>query len=179
MIRSGSYCCYLLLLLLLLAPRFPGGESYRDLVRRLTSVVIDVEQQVIPTLVVSHVSILQCLIAYFRNSPIEKAMSIDIPMHTVIEFSPVRGGGWVETRHKLSDPQMQPVQSIGDISQLSIEGALPIWGDGMPISPRKFPASVGGGGSSSAMASSLPTGLEDIGSAQPHQAVQISHSHTP
>lgn len=70
--------------------RFPGGESYRDLMSRLTSVVIDVEQQVIPTLVVSHVSILQCLMAYFRNTRVERCMSIEVPLHTVIKFTPVR-----------------------------------------------------------------------------------------
>ena len=71
--------------------RFPGGESYRDLMSRLTSVVIDVEQEVVPTLVVSHVSILQCLMAYFRNSRVEQCMSIEVPLHTVIKFTPVRG----------------------------------------------------------------------------------------
>lgn len=92
---------------------FPGGESYRDLIRRITSVVIDVEQQVIPTLVVSHVSILQCLIAYFRNSPIEKCMSIEVPMHTVVKFTPVRGGGWKESRIQLCDVEGLPT-SLSD-----------------------------------------------------------------
>jgi hypothetical protein len=59
------------------------------------------EQQVIPTLVVSHVSIIQCLMAYFRNTPVEKCMEIAVPMHTVIKFEPVRGGGWKETQHSL------------------------------------------------------------------------------
>jgi hypothetical protein len=83
--------------------RFPGGESYRDLIRRLINVAIEIEQQVIPTLVLSHVSILQCLMAYFRNSPVEQCMSIEVPMHTVIKFTPVRGGGWSETQHPLFD----------------------------------------------------------------------------
>jgi len=82
---------------------FPGGESYRDLIRRVTSVVIDIEQQVIPTMVVSHVSILQCLMAYFRNTPVEECMSIEIPLHTVIKYTPVRGGAWKESRIRLCD----------------------------------------------------------------------------
>ena len=52
--------------------RFPGGECYRDVINRLETVIIDVEQQVSPVLVVSHVSVLQTLIAYFRASPVEK-----------------------------------------------------------------------------------------------------------
>jgi broad specificity phosphatase PhoE len=87
---------------------FPGGESYRDLTSRLKSVIIDVEQQVIPTLVVSHVSILQCLMSYFRNTEVEKCMSIDVPMHTVIKFTPVRGGGWSESQHPLYDFDHDP-----------------------------------------------------------------------
>ena len=56
----------------------------------------------IPTLVVSHVSILQVLIAYFRNSRIETCMNIEVPLHTVIKFTPVRGGGWMEERIPLT-----------------------------------------------------------------------------
>ena len=52
--------------------RFPGGESYKDLIQRLESCLIDMEQQVAPVLVVSHVSVLQCLLAYFRGSPVEE-----------------------------------------------------------------------------------------------------------
>ena len=82
--------------------RFPGGESYCDLIKRLDAVIVDLEQQVTPTLVVSHVSVLQMLIAYFRNSPVEKCMDIDVPLHTVIQFTPARGGGWSESIHTLA-----------------------------------------------------------------------------
>ena len=123
--------------------RFPGGESYRDLIRRLTSVVIDVEQQVIPTLVVSHVSILQSLIAYFRNTPVEKCMSIQVPLHTIVKFTPVRGGGWKETLIPLFDvgdkSTVTAVESVSDVSHVSCsESGSPIWNDGMmalPVNP--------------------------------------------
>lgn len=85
---------------------------------------------------VSHVSILQCLIAYFRNTPVEKCMSIEVPLHTVIKFTPLRGGGFAETRHPLQeavglDINMKAVQSASEISCLSNndEPASPIWGD--------------------------------------------------
>ena len=117
---------------------------------RLTSVVIDVEQEVVPTLVVSHVSILQCLMAYFRNTRVEQCMSIEVPLHTVIKFTPVRGGGWSESQHPLYDV-VEPVEraagdSTGNLSALgggdgdSHSGScssLPIWGDSiMSLSPR-------------------------------------------
>ena len=79
--------------------RFPGGESYFDLIKRLDAVIVDLEQQVTPTLVVSHASVLQMLIAYFRNSPVEKCMDIEVPLHTVIKFTPARGGGSLRRGH--------------------------------------------------------------------------------
>ena len=42
------------------------------------------------------------LIAYFRNSPVEKCMDIEVPLHTVIKFTPARGGGWSESVHPLA-----------------------------------------------------------------------------
>ena len=115
------------------ACRFPGGESYQDLIRRLVPIVIDIEQQVTPCLVVSHVSILQCLMAYFRNSPVEHCMSIEVPMHTVIKYTPVRGGGWVETQHPLCEAaglSMRQIESSGELSTMSNgESSSPIWGD--------------------------------------------------
>ena len=78
--------------------RFPGGECYGDLTSRLESVVVDIEQQVGPVLVVSHISILQVLVAYFRATPVEDCTSIALPMNTVIKFTPSKGGGWQESR---------------------------------------------------------------------------------
>ena len=136
------FAAKLLFYLLFVSIRFPGGECYRDLIRRLTSVVIDLEQQVIPTLVVSHVSILQCLMAYFRNTPIENCMSIEVPMHTVIKFEPVRGGGFRETQHYLGegsgdidpstlDSQLSSTQKHSETESNNCSGnkAGPIWSD--------------------------------------------------
>eukprot|EP00980_Cylindrotheca_fusiformis_P028331 scaffold22592_cov129-Cylindrotheca_fusiformis.AAC.17 len=117
--------------------RFPGGESYKDLVKRLESVVVELEQQVIPTLVVSHVSVLQLLIAYFRNSPVEEAMAIQVPLHTVVKFTPARGGGWSETQIPLSpvfDRANSQLSAGGDVQIEGLEAVdprTPIWGDHM------------------------------------------------
>lgn len=134
--------------------RFPGGESYHDLVRRLNSVVIDIEQQVVPVVVVSHVSILQCLMAYFRNTPVRSCMTAEVPMHTVIKFLPARGGGWTESWHSLesqSSPEknMVTVPSESEFSALSVDQEStandePIWwGENVshnrPKSLRKLP----------------------------------------
>jgi len=78
--------------------RFPGGECYGDLTSRLESVVVDIEQQVCPVLVVSHVSVLQVLVAYLRGTPVEDCTSIALPMNTVLKFTPAKGGGWQESQ---------------------------------------------------------------------------------
>jgi broad specificity phosphatase PhoE len=75
--------------------RFPGGKSYSDLIDRLYSVMIDVEQQLGLAVIVSHVSVLQVLVSYFCGTPIQ------IPMHTVMKFTPLRGGAWMEGQHAL------------------------------------------------------------------------------
>lgn len=134
--------------------RFPGGECYSDLIHRVQSVVIDLEQQVCPCVVVSHVSVLQALVAYFRGSPVEKCMSIEIPIHTVIKFTPVRGGGWIESQEQLvpdddeedlggSAMEMAaPGLSLSAPSSPDSPATTPIWGDHM----RKVPSTPTMGG---------------------------------
>ena len=106
------------------------------MIRRLNSVVIDMEQQVVPVLVVSHVSILQCLMAYFRNTPVKNCMTAEVPMHTVIKFEPARGGGWQESWHPLEsqpvpEKPMVVVPSESEFSTLSVDQESahdePIW----------------------------------------------------
>lgn len=117
--------------------RFPGGESYKDVIKRLESVVVEIEQQVVPTLVVSHVSVLQLLIAYFRNSPVEEAMAIEVPLHSVIKFTPARGGGWSESQIPLSPVLERANSEFIPGAKFKIEGMeelaanTPIWGDHM------------------------------------------------
>jgi hypothetical protein len=122
------------------------------LIGRLESVVVDLEQQVIPTLIVSHVSVLQLLIAYFRKTSVKDCMHIEVPLHTVLKFTPARGGGWSETQVPLS-PIFQRASSILPEDEYKFEGvdkigrsqsavsvsnhasssniASPIWGDHM------------------------------------------------
>eukprot|EP00977_Amphora_coffeiformis_P026684 scaffold29034_cov142-Amphora_coffeaeformis.AAC.1 len=74
---------------------FPGGEGYSDLINRLESVVIDMEQHLGPTVVVSHLFVV-VHISHDGCFP-----RTEIPMHTVLKFVPLRGGGWLESHHKL------------------------------------------------------------------------------
>jgi hypothetical protein len=99
------------------------------------------EQQIVPVLVVSHVSVLQCLVAYFRGSPIDKCTEIAFPMDTVVEMQPVKGGMWKENRFNLlprsrintaDDASVASVaSSINSLNMDDMEGMLttehPIW----------------------------------------------------
>ena len=90
------------------------------------------EQQMNMVVVVSHVSVIQVLMSYFRRTPIENCTSNEVPMNTVIKFTPVSGGGWTESQHKLC-----PSPNIGlynieetDSEQSSQDQIIsPIWGD--------------------------------------------------
>jgi broad specificity phosphatase PhoE len=81
--------------------RFPGGESYQDLVTRLEPVLIEIEQQTAPVLVVSHVSCIQVLLAYYLGCPVAEAMQIKVPMHKVIEVVPTAGGSFTVSFHSV------------------------------------------------------------------------------
>jgi len=82
--------------------RFPGGESYMDVMKRLETLLVEVEMSTRPVLIVSHITVLQLLIAYFRGSPVEEAWNLSVPKNTVIEISPTSGGGFIYEEHPLN-----------------------------------------------------------------------------
>jgi len=82
--------------------RFPGGESYMDVVQRLEGLLTEVEMCTRPVLIVSHITVLQLLLAYFRGIPVEEAWHLPVPKNTVFEAVPSLGGGFVCSEHALS-----------------------------------------------------------------------------
>jgi hypothetical protein len=71
-------------------------------------------------------------------------MSIEVPIHTVIKFTPSRGGGWMESRHPLLpeeqslQAEVRPVSSVTtELSTLTVGVenfcSTPIWGDHVPV----------------------------------------------
>ena len=76
--------------------RFPGGESYGDVVARLEPLLIEMEQQTCPVVVVSHRTVLQVLRAYFHGSDIRNWCDVDIPHGKIMVMRPTRGGAWKE-----------------------------------------------------------------------------------
>lgn len=64
--------------------RYPGGESYRDLIGRLSSAVVDIEAQNKDVLVVAHRAVNRCLFSYFTPTPAREIPYLEMPLERVI-----------------------------------------------------------------------------------------------
>ena len=115
--------------------RFPGGESYSDLINRLESVIIDMEQHLGPTVVVSHVSVLQVLVSYFRSTLVTECTGIEIPLGTVLKFVPLRGGGWLETHHKLVPEVPEGEEEPSEASGMEPHKLMDVSNDSVAVTP--------------------------------------------
>lgn len=80
--------------------RYPRGESYEDVIQRLDPVLIELERQRSPVVVVAHQAVIRCLYGYFTDRPPEDCPHLEVPLHTVIELVP-RAYGPMEIRHPL------------------------------------------------------------------------------
>ncbi|NXL56248.1 F262 bisphosphatase, partial [Chordeiles acutipennis] len=76
--------------------RYPGGESYQDLVQRLEPVIMELERQG-NVLVISHQAVMRCLLAYFLDKSADELPYLRCPLHTILQLTPVAYGCKVET----------------------------------------------------------------------------------
>lgn len=90
--------------------RYPGGESYEDVIQRLEPVIWEIERSVRPVLVVAHQAVVRALYAYFMDWSPEVCPHLDAPLHTVLELSP-QAYGCEERRYPLGPlpPRPQPL----------------------------------------------------------------------
>ncbi|KAJ1658757.1 Fructose-2,6-bisphosphatase [Dispira simplex] len=75
--------------------RYPGGESYRDVVLRLEPVIMELERQH-NILIIGHQAVLRCIYAYYLNYTHDELPYIKIPLHTVLKLTPRAYGCDVE-----------------------------------------------------------------------------------
>jgi broad specificity phosphatase PhoE/predicted kinase len=68
--------------------RYPRGESYRDVIRRLEPVIVELERERCPVLVVAHQAVLRALYAYLMDKPPRDCPHLAMPLHTVIRLTP-------------------------------------------------------------------------------------------
>jgi len=75
--------------------RYPGGESYEDLVARLEPVIMELERQG-NVVLIGHQAVLRCVLAYFLEKPLSDLPYISVPLHTLIKLTPVAYGCEIE-----------------------------------------------------------------------------------
>lgn len=68
--------------------RYPQGESYEDLIRRVEPIILMIEHRQDPILVVAHQAVLRALVAYFTDRPREEVPHLPVPLHTLISLRP-------------------------------------------------------------------------------------------
>eukprot|EP00440_Ansanella_granifera_P008400 gb/GFBE01009100.1/.p1 GENE.gb/GFBE01009100.1/~~gb/GFBE01009100.1/.p1 ORF type:complete len:594 (+),score=117.83 gb/GFBE01009100.1/:1-1782(+) len=102
--------------------RFPGGESYYDVMTRAESVLLEMEMSTRPVLCVSHITCIQVLLSYFKGTPLEEAWKEPVPEHSVVEVIPTLGGSYrVEVINMSEDepagPEMRKVKTTGGMQR--------------------------------------------------------------
>ena len=90
--------------------RYPRGESYYDVIQRLEPVIVELERQRSPVLVIAHQAVLRALYGYLMGKPQDECPYLEIPLHAVIELSPTEYG-YEERRFPLLGKGATPAPS--------------------------------------------------------------------
>jgi len=72
--------------------RYPRGESYEDVITRLEPMILGLERERLPVLMIAHQAVLRALYAYLMDRPAEECPRIDVPLHTVLQLTPTAYG---------------------------------------------------------------------------------------
>jgi broad specificity phosphatase PhoE/predicted kinase len=72
--------------------RYPRGESYADVIQRLEPVIVELERQRSPVLLIAHQAVLRVLYGYLAGKPQDECPHLSIPLHTVIQLTPTENG---------------------------------------------------------------------------------------
>lgn len=91
--------------------RYPGGESYRDVITRLEPIIMALENQE-NVLVITHQAVLRCIYAYFMNVSQQESPWMSIPLHTLIRLE-IGAYGTQVTRIKADIPAVSTYKEKG------------------------------------------------------------------
>lgn len=80
--------------------RYPRGESYADVVQRVHPIIVELERQRQPVLIVSHQATLRVLYAYLMGIPQDTCTRLSFPLHTVYQLTP-NAHGYDEEKYSL------------------------------------------------------------------------------
>jgi broad specificity phosphatase PhoE len=97
--------------------RYPRGESYEDVIQRLDPLIIQLERQTTPMLIIGHQAVLRALYAYIMDKPPSECPRLEIPLHTVLQLTPT-AYGCAEQRFPLPpsldpDPEKEMPDGLG------------------------------------------------------------------
>ncbi|OBT82565.1 6-phosphofructo-2-kinase [Pseudogymnoascus sp. 03VT05] len=67
--------------------RYRGGESYRDVVIRLESIIMELERSE-DILIITHQAVLRCIYAYYKEKSQSESPWMAVPLHTLIKLTP-------------------------------------------------------------------------------------------
>jgi 6-phosphofructo-2-kinase/fructose-2,6-biphosphatase len=87
--------------------RYPQGESYMDVIQRVEPVVLELERQKRPVLIISHQAVLRAIYGYLMGHDLDQIPHLSVPLHTVLEFAP-KPYGSAEQRFPLG-PHLPPL----------------------------------------------------------------------
>jgi broad specificity phosphatase PhoE/predicted kinase len=87
--------------------RYPQGESYMDVIQRVEPVVLELERQKRPVLIISHQAVLRAIYGYLMGHELDQIPHLSVPLHTVLEFAP-KPYGSAEQRFPLG-PHLPPL----------------------------------------------------------------------
>ncbi|ETN37696.1 uncharacterized protein HMPREF1541_07319 [Cyphellophora europaea CBS 101466] len=95
--------------------RYPGGESYADVVARLEPIIMELEREE-NVIIVTHQAILRCIYAYFNETPSDESPWQKIPLHTLIKLTP-RAYGSKKEEFPANIPAVSTYRAKGEVEE--------------------------------------------------------------
>ena len=83
--------------------RYPRGESYADVIGRLDPLILELERQQNPVLIVSHNAVIRVLLGYLADVKRDDVPHTEIPLHSLIALTPRAYGCEVQFIPLLND----------------------------------------------------------------------------
>ena len=107
--------------------RYPQGESYKDVIKRLEPVIFELERATQPILVIAHQAVLRCLYGYFMDKSESEIPFLKIDLHTIYKLSPTDYSTEVDkftfgcsktiiSKHGTQDDNLIPYLSLNEIN---------------------------------------------------------------
>lgn len=103
--------------------RYPAGESYLDVIQRVEPVVIEMEREKECLVVVAHQAVLRAVYGYLMGVPPEDIPGLHMPLHTLIELTPMPDGTMNEQRFEVDINNVPPEAAAGGGGGAGPDGA--------------------------------------------------------